>query len=166
VIPINQSLLFIRPLYLEAERTAQPQFKKAIVVFANRAVMRDSLREALVELFGAAPETLEANAGQTPPPGQPEVPGEPGQPPAITPELQQLFDQLRATLTAANDAKARGSFAEFEAKYNEALEIARDIEAALGGATATQATPAAPAAPAAPTTPAPPPTTTTTAASA
>ena len=163
VIPINQSLLFIRPLYLEAERTAQPQFKKAIVVFANRAVMRDSLREALVELFGAAPETLEANAGQTPPPTEPEVPGQPS--PVINEQLQQLFERLRITLAAANDAKSSGNLTEFEAKYNEALAIAGDIEAALGGPASTQ--PAAPPAPPVTTTTAAPPASpTTTAASA
>ena len=82
VIPVNQSLLFIRPLYLEAERTAQPQFKKVIVVYANRAVMKDTLREAFVELFGAAPETLEA--GQTqPPPEQPQTPTQPGRGPIV-----------------------------------------------------------------------------------
>ena len=133
VIPVNQSLLFIRPLYLEAERTAQPQFKKAIVVYANRAVMKDTLREALVELFGAAPETLEA--GQTqPPPEQPQTPTQPGRGPIVSAQLQQLFDQLRTTLAAANDAKSKGNLAEFEAKYNEAVAIAGDIEAALGAA--------------------------------
>ena len=158
VIPVNQSLLFIRPLYLEAERTAQPQFKKAIVVYANRAVMKDTLHEALVELFGSAPETLEANAGQTPPPAQP--PGQPGQTPTVvSPQLQQLFDRLRVTLAAASDAKSKGNLAEFETKYNEAVAIAADIQAALGGS-------AAPPSSAAPTTTAPPATTTTTAASA
>jgi uncharacterized membrane protein (UPF0182 family) len=163
VIPVNQSLLFIRPLYLEAERTAQPQFKKAIVVYANRAVMKDTLREALVELFGAAPETLEANTGQTPPPGQP-PPTQPGQQPVLSPQLQQLFDQLRVTLAAANDAKSKGNLTEFEAKYNEALAIAGDIQTALG---ATATTPSGSATPSATTTTtAPPANTTTTAASA
>jgi uncharacterized membrane protein (UPF0182 family) len=152
VIPINQSLLFIRPLYLEAERTAQPQFKKAIVVYANRAVMKDTLREALVELFGAAPETQEAKAGQTPPPGPPTT--QPGQPSAtISPQLQQLFDRLRITLAAANDAKSKGNLAEFEGKYNEALAIAADIERTLG---IPASTPPQAAAPSATTTTAPP----------
>jgi uncharacterized membrane protein (UPF0182 family) len=166
VLPINQSLLFIRPLYLEAERTAQPQFKKAIVVYANRAVMKDTLREALVDLFGAAPETLEAKGGQTPTPGQPTptVPGQPGQQPAaLSPELQQLFERLRITLAAANDAKSKGNLTEFEAKYNEALAIAADIERALG---VTASTPSPAPTPSATTTTAPPATTTTTAASA
>jgi len=166
VIPINQSLLFIRPLYLEAERTAQPQFKKAIVVYANRAVMKDTLREALVDLFGAAPETQEAKAGQTPPPGPPAT-TQPGQPSAtITPQLQQLFDRLRIALAAANDAKSKGNLADFEAKYNEALAIAADIERTLG---IPASTPPQAAAPSATTTTAPPAssaTTTTTAASA
>ena len=81
VIPVNQSLLFVRTLYVEAEGTAQPQLKKVIVVFANRAVMKDSLREALVELFGNdVPATLEEGAGQTPPGQTPPGQTPPGQP--------------------------------------------------------------------------------------
>jgi uncharacterized membrane protein (UPF0182 family) len=155
VIPVNQSLLFVRTLYVEAEGTAQPQLKKVIVVFANRAVMRDSLREALVELFGEdVPQTLEQGVGQTPPPETP--PGEtpPPQPTPLTPDLQLKFTQLRDALTAAETAKSTGKLAEFEARYNDALRIAREIETAIGVASAptTTTTTTAPPPPAATTT--------------
>ena len=47
VIPINQSLIYIQPLYVQAAGTPVPQLKKVIVVAGDRVVMRDSLREAL-----------------------------------------------------------------------------------------------------------------------
>ena len=59
VIPINQSLIYIQPLYVEAEGTPLPQLKKVIVVYGDRVVMRDSLRESLTVLFGSSPPTLE-----------------------------------------------------------------------------------------------------------
>src|SRR5205807_4467381 len=74
VIPINQSLLYIRPLYVQAVNTPQPQFKKAIVVFGDRAVMQNTLKDALQSIFGAAPPTLEQGEGATPAPAP--APGE------------------------------------------------------------------------------------------
>jgi uncharacterized membrane protein (UPF0182 family) len=164
VIPVEQSLLFVRTLYVESEDTAQPQLKRVIVVYANRAVMRESLREGLVELFGEdVPQTLEEGVGQTPPGETP--PGEtpPGEtPPVQTPTdvatLQVLFSDLQRALAAANTAKSRGDLAEFEARYNDAVRIASVIEDAFGAGAATTSTT---------TTTAPPPaTTSTTAASA
>ena len=43
VIPINQSLIYIQPLYVQAQGTPLPQLKKVIVVSGDRVVMRDSL---------------------------------------------------------------------------------------------------------------------------
>ena len=54
-----------------------------IVVFGDRVVMENSLREALVKLFGDAPMTLEQQGGATtPPPPSPD--GGTTQPPPAT----------------------------------------------------------------------------------
>ncbi|MGH9153563.1 MAG: UPF0182 family protein, partial [Acidimicrobiales bacterium] len=77
VIPIENSLLYVRPLYVQSARNPLPEFKRAIVVFGDRAVIGNTLREALVELFGDAPGTLEEAPGTgAPPPAA--GPGEPG----------------------------------------------------------------------------------------
>ncbi|MGH9278410.1 MAG: UPF0182 family protein, partial [Acidimicrobiales bacterium] len=68
LIPVQQSLLWVRPLYTEAEgSTPLPQLKKVIVVFGDKVVMENSLREALVRVFGEAPPTLERQGGATAP---------------------------------------------------------------------------------------------------
>ena len=51
VIPIEQSLLYVEPLYLEAERNSLPTLVKVIVVYNNRIVMADSLEEGLNAIF-------------------------------------------------------------------------------------------------------------------
>jgi uncharacterized protein len=59
IIPIEESLLYVRPLYVEAEGTSVPELKQVIVAYGRRVVMRDTLQDALRELFGDAPDTLE-----------------------------------------------------------------------------------------------------------
>ncbi len=54
IIPIEQSLLYVEPLYLEAERNSLPTLARVIVVYRNQIVMAETLAEALQAIF--APE--------------------------------------------------------------------------------------------------------------
>lgn len=51
VIPIEQSLLYVEPLYLEADRNSLPTLVRVIVVYDNRIIMAETLDEALKALF-------------------------------------------------------------------------------------------------------------------
>jgi len=51
VIPIEQSLLYVEPLYLEAEQNSLPILARVIVVYENQIVMAESLEEALKAVF-------------------------------------------------------------------------------------------------------------------
>ncbi|NQE37045.1 UPF0182 family protein [Microcoleus asticus] len=53
VIPIEQSLLYVEPLYLEAERNSLPTLVRVIAVYENRIVMAENLNLALKALFQA-----------------------------------------------------------------------------------------------------------------
>ena len=67
-IPIEESILFITPLYLKAESSEMPELKRVIVSFADRIVMEEDLSTALERLFsggtfvdtGTASQTVEA----------------------------------------------------------------------------------------------------------
>ena len=52
VIPIKQSLLYIKPLYLQASSGQIPELKRVIVSFGKRIAMRDTLDKALLAVFG------------------------------------------------------------------------------------------------------------------
>jgi uncharacterized membrane protein (UPF0182 family) len=65
VIPIEESLLYIRPLYLRAAGGRIPELKRVIVAYQNQIVMEETLSLALGRLFGRVPETLQvASTGQ------------------------------------------------------------------------------------------------------
>lgn len=70
VIPIGESLIYVEPLYLQAENGQIPELKQVILATANRVVMAENLGLALAELFGsdvlADAELAELAAGVDP----------------------------------------------------------------------------------------------------
>jgi uncharacterized membrane protein (UPF0182 family) len=53
VIPIEESLIYIRPLYLRAQGGRIPELKRVIVAYQNQIVMEPTLEAGLDRLFGA-----------------------------------------------------------------------------------------------------------------
>jgi len=51
VIPIERSLLYVEPLYLEAEQNSLPNLVRVIVAYGNRIVMAETLDQALQAIF-------------------------------------------------------------------------------------------------------------------
>jgi uncharacterized membrane protein (UPF0182 family) len=64
VIPIENSFLYVVPLYLKAEGTNFPQLKRVIVATGDKVVMEPTLDEALSSLFGTAPTQSGVLPGQ------------------------------------------------------------------------------------------------------
>jgi uncharacterized membrane protein (UPF0182 family) len=60
VIPIEQSLLYVEPLYLEAEQNSLPTLVRVIVAYENRIAMAATLDEALKAVFQSKPPTTPA----------------------------------------------------------------------------------------------------------
>ena len=52
VIPINESLLYVRPLYLRSQGGRMPELKRVIVAYQDQIVMEDTLNKGLVRIFG------------------------------------------------------------------------------------------------------------------
>jgi uncharacterized membrane protein (UPF0182 family) len=55
-IPIENSLLYVQPLYLAAEKGSLPELKRVITAFGNRIAMERTLKQSLASLFGEAVE--------------------------------------------------------------------------------------------------------------
>ncbi|HLO50569.1 MAG TPA: UPF0182 family protein [Kamptonema sp.] len=51
VIPIEESLLYVEPIYLEASQNSLPTLVRVIVAYENRIVMAETLDEALKAIF-------------------------------------------------------------------------------------------------------------------
>lgn len=68
-VPLAGKLLYVEPLFLQAEQSSLPELKRVIIFYEGRAVMDNTLGDALNRLFGlkGAPPTVT--------PAQPAVPG-------------------------------------------------------------------------------------------
>ena len=64
VIPIENSFLYVVPLYLRAEGTNFPQLKRVIAATGDKVVMQATLEEALSALFGSPQEAPVAGVPQ------------------------------------------------------------------------------------------------------
>jgi hypothetical protein len=53
VVPINNSILYVEPLYLQSEQSKMPELKKVIVAYSNYIAMEDNLELALDKIFGS-----------------------------------------------------------------------------------------------------------------
>jgi len=84
-VPIENSFLYVVPLYLTAEGTDFPQLKRVIVISGDKVAMEPTLDEAIQAVFGTQQPQ---NAGQAPR-GQPEL----GQARAQFDEAQKAMQQ-------------------------------------------------------------------------
>lgn len=111
VIPIDGTLLYIQPLYLQAETTRLPELKRVLVAYGNRVVMAETLDAALAQaLSGAAATAPPEEAPAVPPAG----------------DVAGLARSAQAHYQAAQECLQRGDWACYGAEL-EALEA--DLEA-------------------------------------
>lgn len=78
VLPVENTLVYIEPIYIQAAEARMPQLKKVVAAMGNRLIYADTYEDALAQLTGqSAPAGKPAEAGApamtaAPPPGQDE----------------------------------------------------------------------------------------------
>jgi len=65
VIPIEESLVYVRPLYLKAATGKIPELKRVIVAYENKIAMEETLEAGLAKIFGTAEDQTKPS-GKTP----------------------------------------------------------------------------------------------------
>ncbi len=109
VIPIENGLLYVEPLFLQAERSQIPELRRVIVSSGPRIVMAPTLDEALAGLFAGRPAAPSPGVGASPPiaPAAP-GPGGAGQPAPAGPEARALAEDALAIYRRAQDRLRAG----------------------------------------------------------
>jgi uncharacterized membrane protein (UPF0182 family) len=118
VIPIEESLIYVRPLYLRAQAGRIPELTRVIVAYQNRIVMDRTLDAAIAQLFGS-----ETPRSPRPPGSTAETTGAPVAPPAAEPSLVALSEEARQTYERALAAQRAGDWA----KYGEEIRRLGEI---------------------------------------
>ncbi len=99
VIPIENSFLYVVPLYLKAQGTNFPQLKRVIAITADKVSMEPTLDGALADLFGAQqPQKAGGMLASTL---------------QSQPQQQPQLGQARSQLAAAQKAMQQGNWEDF-----------------------------------------------------
>ena len=117
LIPLGKSILYVEPVFLEAETGGLPELKRVIVATKEQIAMKPTLEESIAAVFGV----------EAPPPELPvelPAPAEPGEPVAadvadiagLIKEARQHYDQAQEYLQTGNWAG-----------YGEELDALREV---------------------------------------
>jgi uncharacterized protein len=114
VIPIEEALIYVRPLYIRSESGKIPELKRVIVAYENRIAMEETLEASIAKIFGSSitqnqPAAETAAPGATPSAGTEQmIPGSAG----------SLIRDAREAYDRAIQAQRQGDWA----KYGEELK--------------------------------------------
>jgi uncharacterized membrane protein (UPF0182 family) len=124
VIPIEESLIYVQPIYLRAEGGGIPELKRVVVAYQNQVVMEETLEAGLTQLFSgaASPATLAAEAAGPSPAGRT---GD-----SRAADLTRQAVQLYQSAVAAQRA---GDWAQYGTDLARLGEVLRQLQSALEG---------------------------------
>src|SRR6266581_1347922 len=120
VIPIEESLIYVQPLYLRAEGGRIPEMKRVVVAYQNQVVMEETLEAGLARLFGGAVEPAAAAAAPT-------GAARPGDGRAA-----DLARRAAESYQRAVEAQRSGDWARYGAELSQLGEALRQLQAVLG----------------------------------
>jgi uncharacterized membrane protein (UPF0182 family) len=121
VIPIEESLIYVRPLYLRAQGGRIPELTRVIAAYEDRIVMAETLEESLAALFGTQATPPQVDGETVRAPGPEEPPGAGAPPPDEA--AAALAARARGHYDRAVSAQRAGDWA----TYGEELKLLGEL---------------------------------------
>jgi uncharacterized membrane protein (UPF0182 family) len=121
VIPIEESLIYIRPLYLKAAGGSIPELKRVIVAYQNQIVMEETLDAALGRLFPGGGQRPAVDSAPRAAGDQPEAAGE--RPAGAAGDPGDLAAQARTHYQRALQAQRDGNWALYGEEIRKLGEV-------------------------------------------
>lgn len=119
VVPIEDSLIYIEPIYLKSDTESNfPEMKKVVVSYGDRIVMESTLDQAIERIFGIYTET------------EPEKP--------ISEEydntnINDIIEQATLIFNEATEAQKNGNWTEYGEKLEELEDILNQLTLLTNG---------------------------------
>ena len=124
VIPIEESLIYVMPLYLRAQGGRIPELKRVVVAYQNRVVMEETLDAGLAQLFGGGAEAAREPA---------RVAATPGAAPATNARAADLARRANESYRRALEAQRAGDWARYGVELRRLEDLLRQLQTVLGG---------------------------------
>jgi len=101
LIPLGKSILYVEPVFLQAEAGGLPELKRVIIAAGDKIAMEPTLRGSIAAIFGA-------EAPPAPPVVKPPVPAPPEE---VSAEIADLVDQAQQHYNEAQEYLKAGDWA-------------------------------------------------------
>ncbi|MGE5139658.1 MAG: UPF0182 family protein [Rudaea sp.] len=124
VIPIQQSLIYVQPMYLLASQSQIPQLKYVVVATANSIAMRPTLSDALTQVFSGLGPTPPVTVGAPAPPGSTPTP--------VSAEIASLVSQANDHFNKAQQALKSADWATYGAEMKALQQVLVQLSQATG----------------------------------
>ncbi len=119
VIPIEDSLLYVEPIYLKSDTASNfPEMKNVVISFGDTILMEPTLDRAIESLFGlnqtpGGPQESDTEYDDT--------------------SINDLINQANDVFNAANEASQRGNWAEYGRKLEDLENILNQLNILING---------------------------------
>jgi len=141
VIPIQQALLYVEPIYLRAEQGELPELRRVVVAYGDQVVMEPTLDQALTTIFGAIPTSANPSTGSQETHGSQGGAGnlsgsgnlpstftpEPAQPP-LSPTVRELVNKTLDTYEKGQAALRQGDWQTYGQTQKELEQLLKELE--------------------------------------
>lgn len=120
ILPINESLLYVEPVYLRATgKNSIPEMKRVVVSYADKMVITENIETALEQLFNIEKTNTQTQAA---PQQQPAAVTAPNVNAAVNNETKQKLKLAKENFDKAIEAQKAGEWA----KYGEYIKKLQD----------------------------------------
>ncbi|PWT97687.1 MAG: UPF0182 family protein [Terriglobia bacterium] len=112
VLPVDNTFLYVDPIYIQATEARMPQLKKVVLAVGNRLIYADTYEQAVSQLSNGAQQLVQQATATAPAAANsPPAPS----PPAGDPRLQRVRDHLRRYREMASQGRWSEAGKELEA---------------------------------------------------
>ena len=119
VIPIEESLLYVEPIYLKSDTDSNfPEMKMVVVSIGDKILMEPTLDRAIEKLFGVSEQRPERPIVETE---------------YDDTNINNLINKAQEVFNDANEASKNGNWAEYGKKLNELEKILNQLNNLING---------------------------------
>jgi uncharacterized membrane protein (UPF0182 family) len=114
VIPVEQSLIYVQPLYIAAQSGGVPELKRVIVSYGNSIAMEETLEKSLNTIFGKTFEPLAQEASSQSVPNN-------------SSDVKSLISEAGHQFESAQEELKRGNWAGYGNAMQKVEQLLKDL---------------------------------------
>jgi uncharacterized membrane protein (UPF0182 family) len=124
VIPVDQSLIYVQPLYLTSQNGGVPELKRVIVAFENSIAMEPTLEKSLLQIFGGAKNATVSNDASS------SSAGAEASPPST--DIKGIAAEANRQFTLGQEELKRGNWAGYGEAMKKVEKLLGELKAGTG----------------------------------